>query len=45
MVIHIAWQTPNTIRHVTTALACNEKTGASTIGRMSKQIGFLLCNS
>jgi hypothetical protein len=45
MVIHIAWQTPNTILHVTTALASNEKTGASTIARISKKIDFLLCNS
>ena len=40
MVIHIAWQTPNTILHVTTALASNEKTGASTIARISKKIDF-----
>jgi len=35
----------DTIRHVTTALASYEKTGASTIGRISKKIDFLLCNS
>ena|GEM_PF-5462612 len=35
MVIHIAWQTPNTILHAPTALGSNEKTGASTIARIS----------
>jgi len=35
----------DTIRHVTTALASNEKMGASTIARISKKIDFLLCNS
>jgi hypothetical protein len=32
----------DTIRHVTTALASNEKTGASTIARISKKNRFLI---
>jgi hypothetical protein len=34
-----------TILHANTATASNEKTAASSIGRISKKIDFLLCNS
>jgi len=44
--VEIIYPSPeDTILHVTTAMASNEKTVASPIARISKKIDFLLCNS